>query len=137
MQALLNLGPFFMLATAGATQGKAFGLQLLDCARIVRAAEFPVSCGAVTSLQLVDELPGWLQLSPQSSALQSSASWRSSGGDDAASSASSGDGLSRFRVASGHAGGQVMLWEVGYRSGRSSGPHLRELAVIGRHHETR
>jgi hypothetical protein len=59
-------------------------------------------------------------------------SYRSSGSE---SGSSFGSGSRRARLLSGHAAGQVVLWELVLEKGTAA--ELRELAVIGEHKDQR
>lgn len=110
-------------------------LQLWDCKTLKSGKDFVCRCGSVTCLEAV----GPSLISPASSgrqavpAMDSVASHRSSG-DEGDTSSAVGSGGSCYRVLSGHAAGQVVMWEL---RGRGAAATLTELAVIGEHKEGR
>lgn len=129
---MLHLG-CHMLMSGGyqrpADPQKVYRLQLADCKTMSSVGEFVSRCGAVTCLEHLAKpsvMPMQSSRQPASSTegMTSASSVHSS--MDRGGSGSS----SACRVLSGHAHGQVVLWEL---SGMGAAATLTELAVIGEH----
>lgn len=131
-----------MLVSGGCERegaGPAHRLQLWDCRKMKPLKEFSSRCGQVTCLELLGDVLGLplpsgalqQQQPAAGAALQPEASWHSSGSEGDLGSGSQGVG---YRLLSGHADGQVVLWELMHRG---SAAELRELAVIGEYSKDR
>ena len=129
VRAMLPLGSH-MLASGGCVREGAdpeHSLQLWDCRIRKSLREFACRCGPVTCLELLTD-----DMQPPSGIAHASVS-------SSRSSISEGDvGSGRYsmcyRLLSGHADGQVVLWEL---RGRGAGSELQELAVIGEYRKDR
>lgn len=129
--AMLQLGSQMLVSGGCVREGAepAHRLQLWDCKKMKSLREFACRCGPVTCLELLSDVLQPLRLSP--SAIESVTSWRSSISEG---DMGSGSCSVAYKLLSGHADGQVVLWEL---TGRGAAPELRELAVIGEYSKDR
>lgn len=141
VDAMLPLGPHMLISGGYQPASDAAAvhrLQLWDCRSMTSLRDFVCRCGAVTCLELLGNLHS---STPSSGGQTAMAVPEAAAAGRARSSSSSdtgdlGSGIGgSCRVLSGHAGGQVVLWQL--QRGRGGATELRELAVLGEYSKGR